>query len=143
RSLAAVTAADVTASQGRLVPAQVTTQPPTWVSVTGRTAELHPPRALFPTPPDQASRTGQPAGPEMARLPTVPETELTITPGFLHPVVHPLTGQLVHPITGQPIHPPGPGPELAEATYVEAKQLNVDVSAVTVGEFIDLLVNTK
>jgi hypothetical protein len=65
------------------------------------------------------------------------------------PGVHPLTGEPVFPGTSIPIPHPGPpgpeppGPGIAEAALVEAKRLDVDVRAVTVGEFIDVLLKSR
>jgi hypothetical protein len=125
----------------RLVPAQVTTERPTWVRVEGRTAVLHPPRGLVPPPPEAlgGGRPGdQVVGTDSHVVPTFEKT----VPVGSHPIVHPLGGHLVHPVTGLPI-PQQPGPELAEVAIVEAGQLGVDVRTTTVGEFIDMLVNSR
>jgi hypothetical protein len=146
RNLSAISTAKAAASGSRLIPAQVTTQPPTWVSVAGRTAELRPPRALDPTQTGTPSDGGQPSTDDfvVVRLPTIPRTEPLVS---MLPGVHPLTGEPVYPGTSIPIPHPGPGPGppgpgIAEATLVEAKRLDVDVRTVTVGEFIDVLLNT-
>jgi hypothetical protein len=145
RNLSSITTSAAAGSGSRLVPAQVTTQPPRWVSVAGRTAELHPPRALIPTQAGVPSDAGSASGQGLTGLlgttrpVTIPGTELKV-PVFA-PTLHPLTGQPVHPGTGIPIPQPGPG--LAEATLVEVKRLEVDVRTTTVAEFIDVLLNPR
>jgi hypothetical protein len=148
RNLSAITTAGMAASGSRLIPAQVTTQPPTWISVAGRTAELRPPRALDPTQTGTPSDGGQPSTDDfvLVRLPGIPRTEPLVS---TLPGVHPLTGEPVFPGTSIPIPHPGPpgpeppGPGIAEAALVEAKRLDVDVRAVTVGEFIDVLLKSR
>jgi hypothetical protein len=138
RSLA--TFSDAAGGAGtRPIPAQVTTERPTWVSIEGRTALLHPPRGLVPAPPDEAVAGRRRADVLVATdTPTDLTPERTVPIGF-HPIVHPTGGYLVHPITGLPI-PGQPGPELAEAVIIEAGRLSVDVRTTTVGEFIEVLV---
>ena len=115
----------------------------------GATAELHPPRALLPPQPQPAGallpQPGRPrrrprggGRPAVSTPPTI-DTAMVVPVG-LHPAIDPVSDAVVNPVTGLPIPQPGPG--LAEATLVEAKRLDVDVSRVTVDQFVDLLLGS-
>lgn len=132
--------AQETASATR-VPGSVTAEVPTWVTTFGRTAELHLPRALSaeivaPGTPAGLTATGGVGGPGRRLVAVeprgVPRQQKQIPTGPYHP--HILTGELVDDFD-RPI----PTADLAEALRVEAQAMQVDVDAVTVVEFVDVL----
>jgi len=129
----------VVSGHGQPVPGRVTREIPAWITTSGRTAELRPPRELTPAQaPDTAAGTGR-SRLVVVEVASVPEQEMLVPTGLV-PQLHPLTGQPLNPVTGLPIPSPSPGPGLAEATLVEARHLEVDTSKVTVAEFVDALI---
>ena len=79
-------------AETRLVPAQVTTERPTWVSVDGRTALLHPPRGLVPAPPGEAVAGGRQGDVVVATVTRTVLTTETTVPAGSHPIVDPAAG---------------------------------------------------
>jgi hypothetical protein len=140
RSLSTISSAGIDGPPTQPVPAQVTTQRPTWVSVDGRTAQLHPPAGLVPTPAgDDATRRGRgdvTFGTGSRRIPALEQAGLPVGTT----IVHWAGGHLVDAVTGLPV--PGSGPALAEAVLVEVGKADaVDVRTATVGEVVDVLLN--